>query len=163
MSEPMTVQRAHWYDLDARTAYEIARLRYRVFTMGQGVTTVEDLDGRDLESGSETWWIAVDGTPVATLRVLREAVGISIGRVATDGQHRGHGYASELITAAMDAHRGERVEIHAQAHLEAWYAGFGTYRVGEEYLDAEIPHVTMIKDAPSALTGGAMGADAERA
>lgn len=150
----MAVQRGHWFDLDARTAYEIARLRYRVFTMGQGIYTTEDLDGRDLESGCETWWIAVDGAPVATLRVLREAVGVSIGRVATDGRHRGRGYASELINAAMEAHRAERIEIHAQAHLEAWYAGFGTYRVGEEYLDAEIPHVTMIKDAPSALTRG---------
>lgn len=141
------VQHGHWLSLDAPTVYALSRLRYRVYTMGQGITEVEDLDGKDLDPNTETWWISIDAEPVSTLRVLQEAEGVvSIGRVATDQSHRGQGLAGKLMRAAMAAHTGDRIEIHAQAHLEQWYTGFGAQRVGAIYEEAGIPHVTMVRE-----------------
>jgi len=37
----------------------------------------------------------------------------------------------------------DEAELHAQAYLEDWYGDLGWQRVGDEYMEAEIPHVTM--------------------
>ena len=76
-----------------------SRTRNRVYVMEQGITTVEELDGRDLEPTTQVWWIQIEGVPVSTLRVLKEDPHtLSIGRVATDKSFRGHGLASALHT-----------------------------------------------------------------
>lgn len=128
------------------TAYNIARLRYRVYTMEQGVTTVEELDGRDLEPTTQIWWIQIEGLPVSTLRVLREdPLTLSIGRVATDKPFRGHGLASALIRAVMAYYPDQRLTMHAQSHLQDWYQTFGLMREGEPFYEAGMEHVAMVR------------------
>lgn len=140
------IHQAHWTELNPHTAYNLIRLRTRVFVMEQGVVSVEELDGRDLEPSTKIWWAEIAGKPVATLRVLHEGPGlISIGRVATDQNHRGQGVASSLLKSALDQHRNEVVEVHAQIHLQQWYEGFGLVRRGDSYDEAGIEHVTMTR------------------
>lgn len=129
------------------TAYNIARLRNRVYVMEQGLTTVEELDGRDLEPTTQIWWIQIEGVPVSTLRVLKEDPHtLSIGRVATDKPFRGHGLASALIRAVMAYYPDQLLTMHAQMHLQAWYRTFGLETVGEPYYEAGREHVTMIRE-----------------
>ncbi|MDZ7918261.1 MAG: GNAT family N-acetyltransferase [Rhodococcus sp. (in: high G+C Gram-positive bacteria)] len=45
-----------------------------------------------------------------------------------------------------------QVEISAQAHLENWYGRFGFVRVGEQYLEAGIPHVKMLTREKGTVT-----------
>ncbi|WP_199445905.1 GNAT family N-acetyltransferase [Auritidibacter sp. NML120636] len=133
-----------WKDLDPLLCYGIARLRFQVFVMEQGVISVEELDGRDLEPGAEMWWLQDGDVPISTLRVLREGPQrIAIGRVATHRDYRGQGLAGALVQAAVAAYPEDQIELHAQAHLENWYTSLGFRREGEVFIEAEIPHVMM--------------------
>lgn len=144
----LSVRRGHWNDLAPAIAYGVARLRYAVYTMEQGITQEEDLDGRELEPGTLIYWIEQDGRPIATLRVLCEEDGSrAIGRVATARPHRGKGLAGRLLDAALGDHRELPLELHAQAHLEGWYGRFGFVTAGEVYEEAGIPHIAMVRPA----------------
>ena len=121
-------------------------LRVEVFVHEQKIVDEAELDGADLLPTTELFWIQDEsGEVLATLRVLVDDT-IHIGRVATAIQGRGRGYAGELVEAALEAYPGV-VEISAQAHLENWYGRFGFIRVGEQYLEAGIPHVKMLTRA----------------
>lgn len=125
------------------TLYRIMALRVAVFVHEQKIVDEAELDGADLLPTTELFWIQDDhGEVLATLRVLVDDT-VHIGRVATAAHARGSGYAGELVDAALTAYPGV-VEISAQAHLEKWYERFGFVRVGEQYLEAGIPHVKML-------------------
>lgn len=141
------IQNAHWTQMRHETAYNIARLRHRVYVMEQGVTTVEELDGRDLEPTTQIWWIQIEGVPVSTLRVLREdPYTLSIGRVATDKPSRGLGLASALIRAVLSYYPDQRLTMHAQTHLQEWYETFGLERIGEPFFEAGMEHISMVHE-----------------
>ncbi|OZC75159.1 GNAT family N-acetyltransferase [Rhodococcus sp. 06-462-5] len=130
-------------DVAPNTLYRIMALRVAVFVHEQKIVDEAELDGADLLPTTELFWIQDESSEVvATLRVLVEDT-VHIGRVATAVQGRGRGYAGELVEAALKAYPGV-VEISAQAHLEKWYGRFGFARVGEQYLEAGIPHVKML-------------------
>ncbi len=147
------VRAARFEELPPTTAYAVWRLRAEIFVVEQDCVYL-DLDGRDTEPGTEHWWIAGEAddgpdTPVATyLRVLVTDHPDTrvIGRVVTAPTHRGRGLAARLMRACLadlDGRGVRTVEIGAQAHLAAWYAGFGYERAGGDYLEDGIPHTPM--------------------
>jgi ElaA protein len=139
----VVIRSAPLRDLDAVTAYEIARLRQDVFVVEQSCVYA-DLDGRDLEAGAVQVW-AEDGVGavVGCLRVLREPGGrVRIGRVATARGARGEGVATALVRSAVEEASGP-VVLDAQSHLEPWYSRLGFVRDGEEFVEDGIPHVPM--------------------
>ncbi|MCS6712514.1 GNAT family N-acetyltransferase [Brachybacterium sp. EF45031] len=151
--EPSLVEhRARVGDIDPVTLYRLLRLRQDVFVTEQQVTD-PDLDGRDLEDGSELLWISAGGEPVAHLRIL-EGPGeqVRIGRVATRADHRHQGLARRLMGLALERARERHpqwpVEIDAQAYLEDWYAAQGFVRHGEVFLEASLEHVAMTYQHP---------------
>ncbi|WP_449278506.1 GNAT family N-acetyltransferase [Leucobacter sp. GX24907] len=71
-----------------------------------------------------------------------------IGRVVTAPEHRGHGLAAVLLSAAVaecdaSADAETRIELHAQSHLTGWYGRFGFAPCGPEFLEDGIPHTPM--------------------
>lgn len=131
----------------------ILHLRERVFVVEQGISSVEEIEASDAWDTTVHLWLEDDGRPVSVLRVLYDAPEISIGRVATDAEHRGKGLSGALIRAALreieQAQAGSDqparpIQLHAQAHLEGWYARFGFVREGEVFQEAGIPHVSMV-------------------
>jgi ElaA protein len=128
-----TLHHAPLSRVDPSTLYRIMALRVAVFVHEQRIVDEAELDGADLPDE--------DGEVLATLRVLVDDT-VHIGRVATAIVGRGRGYAGQLVEAALEAYPGV-VEMSAQAHLEKWYGRFGFTRVGEQYLEAGIPHVKM--------------------
>lgn len=140
------VQRARFDELDARTLYDLLRLRSEVFVVEQDCVFL-DLDGRDLESDAEQLWVADEAGVAAELRLLRERGDHwSLGRVVARPDVRSTGVASRLLEAGLDRLRElgcRRVTIGAQAHLVDWYARFGFERAGERYLEDGILHVPM--------------------
>ena len=56
--------------------------------------------------------------------------------------HRNRGVAALLMTAAL-AMAPRPVRISAQARLEAWYAGLGFVRCGDDFVEDGIPHTPM--------------------
>ncbi len=141
--------RARVRDADPAVLYRILALRVAVFVVEQDCP-YQDLDGRDLEPEAELHWAAADGDAeqvLATLRVLRDADAMRIGRVVTDPVARSAGVAAELMRRALDrcAERAPDlpVVLDAQAHLAHWYARFGFEVHGEEFLEDGIPHLPM--------------------
>lgn len=141
-----TVQRARFDELDARTLYDLLRLRSDVFVVEQDCVFL-DLDGRDLEPDAEHLWVADEAGVAAELRLLRERGDEwSLGRVVARTDVRSTGVASRLLEAGLHRLRElgcHTVTIGAQAHLVDWYARFGFERAGPRYLEDGILHVPM--------------------
>jgi ElaA protein len=139
-------------DLGVDNLYDALQLRCRVFVLEQGPYL--DPDGVDRQS----WHLLgrdESGVLVSYLRVVDPGVKyaeLSIGRVITAPEVRGNGSGRVLMTEGMagcDRHwPGRDVRISAQAHLEKFYGGFGFARVGDDYLEDNIPHVEMLRRGP---------------
>ncbi len=137
-----------WDDLDVRVAYALLRLRSDVFVVEQDCP-YPDLDGRDLEPGTEHRWVHGEGGPqdvLAYLRVLADPGARRVGRVVTAPAARGRGLAGELVAAVVRDHGDDVLVLDAQSHLAAWYARYGFARAGEDFLEDGIPHTPMRRE-----------------
>ena len=139
------LRRARFAELTGAEVYALIRLRVDVFVVEQQCPYPE-LDGRDLEPATEHLWVAVDGEPVATLRVLDDGTSRAIGRVATAAGWRGRGLAARLVEQVLADHGAAPLTLGAQAHLQGWYERFGFRRCGEPYVEDGIPHVPMRRE-----------------
>lgn len=145
---PLQYFRAGTEALDSSTLYRILRLRVQVFVVEQSAA-YEELDGRDLEPDAELLWAEEDGAILATARLLRDADGLRIGRVATAAEARGRGVASQIMDRALERcaelEPAAPIRLDAQAHLADWYGRFGFRVEGEPYVEDDIPHVPMTR------------------
>jgi len=134
-------------ELSPVTMYQILRLRVDVFVVEQQCPYPE-LDGRDLEPHTSWLWAAEGDRVLATLRVLGDADGYRIGRVATALDARSRGLAGRLMAHALEL-LGDRADIRldAQSPLQGWYERFGFVRDGDEFVEDGIPHVPMRRPA----------------
>jgi len=137
-------------DLDARTAYEIWRLRQDVFIIEQACP-YPDLDGRDLEPGTRHVVLREDGALLGCARVLDDGEVWRIGRVVLAAPARGRGLADVLMEATLEEVRGRDVVLDAQSPLAGWYERFGFTVTGPEFLDDGIPHLPMRRARSSGL------------
>ncbi|ASW54205.1 GNAT family N-acetyltransferase [Plantactinospora sp. KBS50] len=141
---------AGFADLDARTLYDLLRLRMDIFVVEQECA-YPDIDGRDVEPETRHLWVERDGAPVAYLRVLAEPDGgRRIGRVAVARAARGAGLAGGLLTEALALVGDRPCVLSAQSHLVDLYARHGFTVAGAEYLEDGIRHVPMSRAATAA-------------
>ena len=122
-------------------------LRQAVFCEEQGVSLVDELDGRD---GEATHLIALDGAAViGTCRLLTEPDGtVRFGRLAVAADARRRGIGAALLRAAEDEARaggGRRIALAAQTAARGLYAAAGYTAHGEPFDDAGIEHIEMEK------------------
>ncbi|PSQ98607.1 MAG: GNAT family N-acetyltransferase [Bacteroidetes bacterium QS_9_68_14] len=139
--------------VESRAAWQDAKaLRRRVFVEEQDCPPAEEFDGHDPESrhllgrtpGGEAVavarWRAVrldGGTPAAKLE-----------RFAVAPEHRSNGYGQALVRRAIEEAEQAGLAaqvVHAQAHLEDFYARFGFERRGAGFEEVGIPHVEMVR------------------
>ncbi len=132
---------------------EAARIREEVFIGEQGCPPEEEWDAYD--ASSRHFLGLLEGRPVATARW--RAVGepgaappAKLERFAVRAEARGQGLGRLLVAyVAADAERAgfRRLRLHAQAHLEGFYAGLGFRRApGPPFYEAGILHVRMERD-----------------
>ena len=150
----VTVRSRGFEDLDARTAYDVWRLRQDVFVVEQECP-YPDLDGRDVEPGTRHLTLEVDGELAGYLRILDDAATSSgtgprtgtsrIGRVLLARAFRGRGLADRLMEAALEEIGDRPSRLDAQVPLAGWYASYGYVVTGPEFLDDGIPHVPMAR------------------
>jgi len=119
-------------------------VRLPVFVAEQGIALELELDGRD---ATATHAVAFDpaGRPMATGRLLPDA---HVGRMAVLAAHRGKGLGVSILRTlvAIAAGRGAReLRLHAQAGAVGFYRREGFVPEGEPYLEAGIPHQTMVR------------------
>jgi ElaA protein len=143
---PLTIETRTAAEITAAELYALLRLRVDVFVVEQDCA-YPDLDGQDLLDDTLQVWAHDDGEVLGCIRVLRaDGDAPAIGRVATAEGARGRGVAAELIRHGIMLCRPDAtIHLHAQAHLEQWYARFGFERAGEGYDEDGIPHVPMTR------------------
>ena len=140
----MTVRVLAFDDLDARTAYDVWRLRQQVFVVEQQ-SPYPDLDGRDREPATRHLLVERDGELVAYARVLDDGGWARIGRVLVAQQARGRGLADELVRTALDVIGDREVRLDAQTGLRDWYASYGFEVTGPAFDEDGVFHVPMAR------------------
>ena len=137
-------------ELNKAELYQIVQLRIAVFIIEQDCP-YPDLD--DMDQDAQHLWIEDAGEIVCYLRVNPAGSRFlepSLGRIVTKKSHRNRGLAEKLIKKAIDLvceKESRAIRISAQCYLEKYYEKFGFIKASEEYLEDNIPHIEMLKDA----------------
>lgn len=138
--------------LDIHRLYAIMAAREAVFAVEQHCCYL-DADGADPRSWHLAGW-ADDGSLAAYLRVPLPGVKYeehAIGRVLTTAAHRGQGLGRKMMVEALlriqDTFGPVPIRLSAQSHLQRLYGSFGFVAVGEEYLEDDLPHIEMFRQA----------------
>ena len=141
-----TVHRAWAADLDARTLYELLRLRTDVFVVEQN-SAYSELDGRDLEDRARHYWLGGPGgreQVLGCLRLLKEPGGeYHIGRLCTAPSARGRGLGVRLLEAALGEVGDGTCVLDSQEHLAELYRRYGFVPTGPAYDWDGVAHLPM--------------------
>jgi predicted GNAT family N-acyltransferase len=125
-------------------------IREVVFIQEQHCPPEEERDGLDEVCRHVLGWVGE--VPVATARwrvvPFQERLLAKLERFAVLPAYRGRGYGKALVEYVVaDARRAGFTTflLHAQAHLESFYAQLGFRSTGYRFMEAGIPHVQMIR------------------
>lgn len=151
-----TVHRAWAADLDARTLYELLRLRVEVFVVEQACPYAE-LDGRDLEDRARHYWLAGGGRPapvLGCLRLLKERDGAyRIGRVCITRSARGRSLGKQLMEAVLGEVGDGDCVLDSQEHLADFYRAYGFEASGPAYDWDGVAHLPMRRERRVSTSG----------
>ncbi|MET0820105.1 MAG: GNAT family N-acetyltransferase [Aeromicrobium sp.] len=141
-----SIRRVTGDQLTAQDVYDIWRIRDAVFAVEQRCDEV-DVDGRDLLPSTTHLWFADDGGPTSYLRSFVEDDVRHVGRVCTRRDQRGRGLSARLVAECTRLWGTSAIELNAQAYLEQWYGRHGYVRSGDNFVEAGIDHVPMVRPA----------------
>lgn len=139
-----------FYELSLDELYAIMVLRQEVFIVEQDCP-YQDADGKDQES-MHMMAVNQHDELLAYIRILPKGISYpnysSIGRVVNSEKVRGHGVGKKIMTEALSYMKtnypSDNIKISAQCYLLGFYENLGFIKVGEEYLEDDIPHHAMI-------------------
>lgn len=138
-------------DLESKIYQDALDIRYDVFVKEQGVPV--DLEIDDLEDKTEHVVLYRKDDPIATARIyLLDDDVYKVQRVATLKDFRGQGYGKVLmqeIELKIADQAGKKITLGGQNTALAFYEKLGYKIEGNEFMDAGIPHHTMVKKIPS--------------
>lgn len=137
---PFTVKPVYWNASEKM----LKAIRKAVFVDEQGVPEELEWDGLD-EHAYHVVALAPDGQPIGTGRLLQDG---HIGRVAVlePWRRRGVGRALlEMLLVIANKMGYEEVKLHAQIRVADFYLRKGFVPQGEEFMEAGIPHVLMVR------------------
>lgn len=138
-----------FYDLSLDELYEVMQLRQEVFIVEQTCPYL-DADGKD--QNSYHLLVYKDEKLIAYTRILPDNVSYSgyssIGRVVSDFSSRGSGAGKFAMDKSIEFSKETfphlPIKISAQCYLENFYNRFGFHKVGDQYLEDNIPHIAMV-------------------
>ena len=137
-----------YQQLSKEKLYQIIRLRLEVFVLEQNCI-YQDLDNKDQKAihlvGEE------DGKVIAYTRLFKKGdyfENASVGRVIVKKESRKKDYGKIIMQKSIEElkneHNEENIEISAQKYLIKFYDDLGFKKIGEEYLEDNIPHIKMV-------------------
>lgn len=123
---------------------EAAEIRRRVFVEEQKVPADMEWDPHDnIAAHLILYW---GGKAAGTLRFYPDDGWLHVGRVAVLAEFRGKGLGKRLMERCLAEGRRlgfTRSFLNSQAHQAGFYAAFGYRRIGDEFMEAGIPHCRM--------------------
>ncbi|KFN04629.1 GNAT family N-acetyltransferase [Bacillus clarus] len=131
-------------DEQLRDAFSV---RKQVFVEEQRVSSEEEYD--EFEEISKHVVIYDNDIPVGAGR-FRVIDGIGkMERICVLASHRKKGIG-KIIMGALEAYAKEeslsKLKLHAQTHAEVFYKKLGYITISDVFIEADIPHVIMIKE-----------------
>ncbi|MDP2238552.1 MAG: GNAT family N-acetyltransferase [Burkholderiales bacterium] len=132
------VRPAGWH-LSHRALHAVRRT---VFIKEQNVPEAEEWDDND-EHSRHVLALTVYGEPIGTGRLLPDG---HIGRMAVLREWRGMGVGSTILSTLLELARQDglrTIRLNAQTHALDFYARHGFTIVGDEFMEAGIPHREM--------------------
>ncbi|PAV29168.1 GNAT family N-acetyltransferase [Virgibacillus profundi] len=134
--------------VDSLDEFEAAKhVRMVVFVEEQKVSPEEELDEHDETAihfvGYE------EGEPIAASRLRFVDSYGKLERICVIKEHRGKSHGTQIITAMEEiiSEKGfTKAKLNAQTHAIEFYQQLGYETVSGEFMDAGIPHVTMVKE-----------------
>ncbi|MFB4390323.1 MULTISPECIES: GNAT family N-acetyltransferase [unclassified Pseudomonas] len=137
----ISVRLADWHKDNA----DIHRIRSAVFVAEQHVPPELEFDAED---PTAVHFLALEGEyPVGTARLLPDG---TIGRVSVLKDWRGLNVGDALMRAViLEAQNRDlkQQRLSAQVHATPFYERLGFRVVSEEFLEAGIAHVDMVRDS----------------
>ncbi|WP_028693700.1 GNAT family N-acetyltransferase [Pseudomonas cremoricolorata] len=134
------VRLADWQQDNA----DLRRIREAVFVAEQQVPAELEWDADDQDA---VHFLALEGDyPIGTARLLADG---TIGRVSVLKDWRGLKVGDALMQAVIaEAQRRQLApqRLSAQVHATSFYERLGFRVVSEEFLEAGIPHVDMVRE-----------------
>jgi predicted GNAT family N-acyltransferase len=121
-------------------------VREAVFVVEQKVPREIELDDHDATS-RHVLASDGDGSPIGTGRLLPDG---HIGRMAVLADWRGKGVGRALLERLLEEAAGlgmRRLALHAQTQAAGFYRRFGFVEEGPEFMEAGIPHRTMVRSS----------------
>lgn len=154
MIPPKTVPQLvvkRWSEMSRDDVFEMVLLRTQVFFVEQRIDE-QDFDDADRDERTLHMWISDDHGVAAYLRVREldeadEGAHRTFGRVAVRVDRRHAGLARQLIREVLERYGHEPLTIHSQEYVAALYEEFGFTVVGLPFVEAGLPHRTMVRPA----------------
>ena len=138
MSNPFTVHLLSWHNGEPL----LRSVREAVFIQEQGVPPHLEWDGLD-ETSQHVLALSGNGDAIGCGRITPDG---KIGRIAVLPAWRGQRVGSTILEAVLDyahSHDYQVLELNAQIAAVKLYHRFNFTEVGEEFMDADIPHIKM--------------------
>ncbi|MDV2582732.1 GNAT family N-acetyltransferase [Alkalibacillus haloalkaliphilus] len=123
-------------------------IRKVVFVEEQNVPFEEEMDEHD-DHAIHFVGYTLERRPVAASRLRFVDEFGKLERIAVLEEERGNGFGRDIILAMEDVIRSKgfsKSKLNAQTYAEDFYKKLGYETVSDEFMDAGIPHVTMVKD-----------------
>jgi len=138
-------------ELTPHELYDILRLRSEVFVVEQQCIFL-DMDNKDQFCHHLLGRIEED--LVVSVRIVPPGISYeepSIGRVVGSPRHRGIGAGKALMQKAIEEtirlYGNLPIKIGAQLYLKKFYEEQGFVQCSETYMEDEIPHIKMLRNA----------------
>ncbi len=145
----LTIKVNTFQKLTTQELYDVLQLRSEVFVVEQDCV-YQDIDGKDNKALHVIGY--KNDKVVAYARIFKPGdyfEDASIGRVVVKGTERQYQYGYDIMKASIEAIKNHfnvsTIKISAQTYLKRFYNNLEFFEVGEEYLEDDIPHITMIK------------------
>ena len=127
----------------ARAEITAKPIRQEVFIEEQLVPEAEEWgDGYDDEMALHLI-ASLDGNLIATARLMPDG---TVGRMAVLKSYRNQGVGSAMLAKLIETAKNNKFEVlklNAQRTAESFYAKHGFIALGDEFMDAGIPHIEM--------------------
>lgn len=138
MSQLFTVHLVSWHNGEPL----LREIREAVFIQEQGVPVQLEWDGLD-EVSQHVLALSANGDAIGCGRITPDG---KIGRIAVLPAWRGKRVGSTILEAVLNyahSHDYQVLELNAQIQAVKLYQRFNFTEVGEEFMDADIPHIKM--------------------
>lgn len=137
------VREANWKE----DQLSIKFVRNKVFIQEQSVPKALEWDDFD-KTARHLLALNKDGHPIGTARLILFGDQGQIGRMSVLKEWRGVGIGKVLLEEMLRLAKEEKLSsvfLNAQTHVISFYKSYGFSLMGNEFLEADIPHQKMIK------------------